>query len=322
MRHVRKLLAAAAILLGSGMAASADDASCTVRIIVSGPAGGTPDIIARLAADQLSAGLGRPVIIENRPGGRASITSVQAVKAAEPSGCTLLAANASLFSIGPWAYKKAPFDPANDFTPVIVTATSPNVLVVNSQVPARTLAELAALIKANPNKYNYGSGGVGTPMHLYGTLLKGHAGGEATHIPFRGSAASVIGLMANEIQYLFEQIPAIISHVEPGTLRALAVAGPTRSSALPDVPTLTEAGIQGEAVSWFGLVAPRGTPPAVIEKYSELIRAGIKQKEVAEKLKRLGADTVGTTPAETEAFMQRQLKAWEPLVKAADVIIE
>ena len=189
----------------AGGANAQDIPNCSVRIVVSGPPGGTPDLIARLGAEKISAGIGRPVVVENRAGGLGAITSIEAVKASEPNGCTLFAANASLFSIMPTLYKKPPFDAANDFIPVSVVAKSPNVLVVNAKFPATNWQEMIALIRANPGKYFLGSGGIGTPMHLYGELLKAQFRLEYTHVPYRGSAAAILGLLADQVQFVFEQ---------------------------------------------------------------------------------------------------------------------
>jgi tripartite-type tricarboxylate transporter receptor subunit TctC len=324
MRMIGGLVLAGVIVVAMVGATSAQELpNCTVKIIVSGPPGGTPDLIARLGAEKISAGIGRPVVVENRAGGLGAITSIEAVKASEPNGCTLFAANASLFSIMPTIYKKPPFDAANDFIPVSVVAKSPNVLVTNSQFPAKNWTEMIALLKANPGKYFLGSGGIGTPMHLYGQMLKAQFGLEFTHVPYRGSAAAILGLLADQVQFVFEQIPSFLSHVQVGTLRAIAVAGETRSVLLPDVPTLAELGIQdADAASWFGLVAPRGTPRKIIEIYANHLREGVKDPTVVERLKVVGAETVGTTPDEMAAYMASQLRKWAPLVKASGVIVE
>jgi tripartite-type tricarboxylate transporter receptor subunit TctC len=324
MRMIGGLVLAGVIVVAMVGATSAQELpNCTVKIVVSGPPGGTPDLIARLGAEKISAGIGRPVVVENRAGGLGAITSIEAVKASEPNGCTLFAANASLFSIMPTIYKKPPFDAANDFIPVSVVAKSPNVLVTNSQFPAKNWTEMIALLKANPGKYFLGSGGIGTPMHLYGQMLKAQFGLEFTHVPYRGSAAAILGLLADQVQFVFEQIPSFLSHVQVGTLRAIAVAGETRSVLLPDVPTLAELGIQdADAASWFGLVAPRGTPRKIIEIYANHLREGVKDPTVVERLKVVGAETVGTTPDEMAAYMASQLRKWAPLVKASGVIVE
>ena len=297
--------------------------NCSVKIVVSGPAGGTPDLIARLGAEKLSAGLGRPVIVENRPGGLAAITSVEAVKAAEPNGCTLMAANASLFSISPTLYKKPPFDAANDFVPVSVVATSPNVLVINEKVPAKNWTEFLALLKGNPGKYLLGSGGVGTPMHLYGSMLNTKFDLNLTHVPYRGSAPVVIGLLAEQVHFVFEQIPSFLPHVQAGSLRAIGVAGDTTSDLLPGVPTFNQLNVDGlDAVAWFGLVAPRGTPKRVTDAYAKILIEGVRDPKVIERMKVVGAQTVGTTTDEMAAFLQSQVKKWAPLVKASGVSVD
>ena len=317
------VLAGAIAVVVVGVTNAQELPNCSVKIVVSGPPGGTPDLIARLGAEKISAGIGRPVVVENRAGGLGAITSIDAVKAAEPNGCTLFAANASLFSIMPTLYKKPPFDAANDFIPVSVVARSPNVLVINAKLPATNWQEMIALLKANPGKYLLGSGGIGTPMHLYGQLLKAQFGLEYTHVPYRGSAPAILGLLADQVQFVFEQIPSFLSHAQVGTLRAIAVASDTRSALLPDVPTLTELGIKdADAASWFGLVAPRGTPSRTIEIYAKHLREGVRDPLVIERLKIIGAESVGTTPDEMVIYMASQLRKWTPLVKASGIVVE
>jgi tripartite-type tricarboxylate transporter receptor subunit TctC len=317
------VLAGAIAVVVVGVTNAQELPNCSVKIVVSGPPGGTPDLIARLGAEKISAGIGRPVVVENRAGGLGAITSIDAVKAAEPNGCTLFAANASLFSIMPTLYKKPPFDAANDFIPVSVVARSPNVLVINAKFPATNWQEMIALLKANPGKYLLGSGGIGTPMHLYGQLLKAQFGLEYTHVPYRGSAPAILGLLADQVQFVFEQIPSFLSHAQVGTLRAIAVASDTRSALLPDVPTLTELGIKdADAASWFGLVAPRGTPSRTIEIYAKHLREGVRDPLVIERLKIIGAESVGTTPDEMVIYMASQLRKWTPLVKASGIVVE
>ncbi len=300
-----------------------DAPDCTIKIVVSGPAGGTPDLIARLGADKLKSSLNRNTFVENRAGGRAAVSSITAVRSSPPDGCTLLAANASIFSIGPHLYKVAPYDPIKDFSPIAVLATSPNVLVINPSVPAKSLKEFVALLKSQPNKYNFGSGGVGTPMHIYGALISSRFDVVFTHVPYRGSAAVVTDLLSGQVQFVFEQIPTFLSHVQAGTLRALAVASATRSPMLPGVPTFKEEGIEGaDAVSWFGMVAPRGTPDAIINLYAKALREGMRDPQVMAKLSATGAETSGMTPAEMIPYMESQKAKWAPLVAAAGVQVE
>lgn len=280
-------------------------------------------MIARLGADKLKSALNRNTIVENRAGGRAAVSSITAVRSSAPDGCTLLAANASIFSIGPHLYKTAPYDPVNDFSPIAVLATSPNVLVVNPAVPAKSLKELVALLKSQPDKYNFGSGGVGTPMHIYGAIISSRFDVQLTHVPYRGSAPVIADLLSGQVQFVFEQIPTFLAHVQAGTLRALAVAAPARSPLLPDVPTFKEEGIEGaDAVSWFGMVAPRGTPDAIINLYAKSLRDGMRDPEVAAKLAAVGAEISAMTPAEMIPYMEGQKAKWAPLVRASGVAIE
>ncbi len=300
-----------------------DAPDCTIKIIVSGPAGGTPDLIARLGADKLKSSLNRNTFVENRAGGRAAVSSITAVRSAPPDGCTLLAANASIFSIGPHLFKVAPYDPVQDFSPIAVLATSPNVLVINPAVPAKNLKEFVALLKSQPNKFNFGSGGVGTPMHIYGALISSRFDVVFTHVPYRGSAPVVTDLLSGQVQFVFEQIPTFLSHVQAGTLRALAVASASRSPLLPDVPTFREEGIEGaDAVSWFGVVAPRGTPDGIINLYAKALRDGMRDPQVAAKLSAVGAEISGMTPAEMIPYMENQKAKWAPLVAASGVQVE
>ena len=194
----------AVCLLGPASAHALDIPNCTIKVLVSGPAGGTPDLIARLGAEKLAAALNRSVVIENQSGGAAAIMSINAVKAAKPDGCTLLAANASIFSISPSLYTKPQYDPA-DFTPVTVTAASPNVLIVNPKVPAKNFAEFIRLAKVEQDKLNFGSGGLGTPMHLYGAMLAQQFAFKLNHVPYRGSAPVVSDLIAGQVHFTFEQ---------------------------------------------------------------------------------------------------------------------
>lgn len=313
----------AAFLIGAPSGAYAlDIPTCTIRIIVSGPAGGTPDLIARLGAAKLASGLGRTVVVENQSGGAAAVTSINTVKNAQPNGCTLMAANASIFSISPTLYSKPLFDPA-DFLPISVNAISPNVLIVNPKLPVKNLAELIALVKSEPDKINFGSGGLGTPMHLYGAMLASRFGFKLNHVPYRGSAQVVADLISNQVQFTFEQFPTFIAQVETGNVRPLAVAGAARSAVMPGLPTLIEEGVTGaDAVSWFGLVAPRGTPKDFRDAYAQVLNEGMRDPEVTARLKLLGAEAMDATPDKMQAWMDSQLAKWSPLVKTSGVVID
>jgi tripartite-type tricarboxylate transporter receptor subunit TctC len=303
-------------------ASAVEAPNCTIKVVVTGPAGGTPDLIARIGAEKLRIGIDRNVVVENKVGGLGAAPSIVEVRNAPADGCTLLAANASIFSIAPSLYKTPPYDP-KDFTPVSLLAISPNVLVINASVPAKTLDEFVALLRKDSGKLNFGSGGVGTPMHLYGALLQTKFGLVFPHVPYRGSAPVMTDLISNQVQFVFEQIPSFIAHQKSGAVRALAVANATRSPLLPDVPTFAELGVSGaDAVSWFGLVAPSRTPPEIIELYSKALRDGMKDPQVRDRLAQVGAEAAGTTPAETAAYLEGQRQKWVPLVAASGVKVD
>jgi tripartite-type tricarboxylate transporter receptor subunit TctC len=310
-------------VLASPIPANAVEApNCTIKVVVTGPAGGTPDLIARVGAEKLRVGIDRNVVVENKVGGLGAAPSIVEVRNAAADGCTLLAANASIFSIAPSLYKTPPYDP-KDFVPISLLAISPNVLLVNASVPAKTLDEFVALVRKDSGKLNFGSGGVGTPMHLYGALLQTKFGLVFPHVPYRGSAPVMTDLISNQVQFVFEQIPSFIAHQKSGAVRALAVANATRSPLLPDVPTFAELGVSGaDAVSWFGLVAPSRTPPEIIELYSKALRDGMKDPQVRDRLAQVGAEAVGTTPAETAAYLEGQREKWIPLVAASGVKVD
>jgi tripartite-type tricarboxylate transporter receptor subunit TctC len=310
-------------VLASPIPANAVEApNCTIKVVVTGPAGGTPDLIARVGAEKLRVGIDRNVVVENKVGGLGAAPSIVEVRNAAADGCTLLAANASIFSIAPSLYKTPPYDP-KDFVPISLLAISPNVLLVNASVPAKTLDEFVALVRKDSGKLNFGSGGVGTPMHLYGALLQTKFGLVFPHVPYRGSAPVMTDLISNQVQFVFEQIPSFIAHQKSGAVRALAVANATRSPLLPDVPTFAELGVSGaDAVSWFGLVAPSRTPPEIIELYSKALRDGMKDPQVRDRLAQVGAEAVGATPAETAAYLEGQREKWIPLVAASGVKVD
>ena len=322
LQWIKVVIALIGVVAGVAPARS-QDVPGPIRIIVTGPAGGTPDIIARTTGDRMSAVLGVPVVIENRTGGLGATSIAQQTASAEPDGRTLLQVNTSLFSIGPAIYRKAPFDVHTDFVPISVMATSPNVLVVNANVSATDAKELVTLLRQNPDKLNFGSGGIGTPMHLYGEVLKNQFSLKFTHVPYRGSAPAIVDLLSGQVHILVDQIPSILPHIQSGKLRAIAVANPTRIATLPNVPTFAEAGIDGtDAISWFGLVAPRGTPKAVAERLSAAVQTALKDPAVIAKLQALGASAEGTSSEDMTRHIERQLGAWKPLVAVSGVVID
>jgi tripartite-type tricarboxylate transporter receptor subunit TctC len=300
--------------------ASAQEAwpSRPVRIIVPFPAGGVADLLPRLVGHKLSEKWGQPVIVENKAGAAGNIGMGEGARAA-PDGYTLVLAPTGNLTVNPYLFK-LPFDTAKDFAPITVLATSPNVLVVHPSVPAKTFAELIAYAKANPGKLNFASPGAGSGAHLAGELLNLDAGIQAQHVPYKGLAPAVTDLLGGQVQMMFAGISTVIQHVKNGKLVALAIASPSRSPQLPDVPTVAESGIPGfDVTSWYGLVARAGTPPAVIEKIQRDAAEALRDPGVREKLAGLGLEPMGNTPAEFGAMIAAESLKWGDIVRKAHI---
>jgi len=296
-----------------------------VRIVVPFPAGGAADLVPRSVADKLSAQWGQPVIVDNRPGAAGNIGADQVFKS-EPDGYTLLSAPPPPLVINRLLYPSLPYD-ATQFVPVSVIAAIPNVLLVNPKVGARSVAELIAIAKANPGKLNYASQGSGTTSHLTAELFKSMAGGaegplRITHVPYKGSAPALADLVGGQVDMMCDNLGVSLPQVKAGKLAALAVASPRRSPALPDVPTLAETLPGFEAVTWFGIVAPPKTSPAIAEKVSAGVREALKGADVRKRLQDLSAEPMGLTPAETAAFMKQESERWDRVIRSAGVKLE
>ena len=283
MRNRSKLsavLLCAALGLGAGGPALAQDyPTKPVRLVVPNPPGGTTDILSRLVAEELTKTWPHPVVVEYKSGG-AGYSGADFAAKSDPDGYTIIMQPAS-HATGPSIYKDLPYDPIADFAPVTLVASVPNVLIVNPDVPANSVEELIALAKSKPGELNFGSGGVGAITHLSGELFKQSTGVEMVHIPYAGSAPAITDLLGGQIEMMFENLPGAMGHIQAGRLRPLAVTSPERAVALPDVPTVAEAGVPGyEAVSWFGILAPAGTPEEIIDKLNTDIVAVIKKPEI------------------------------------------
>ena len=294
-----------------------------IRIVVPFPAGGTTDILARAVAAKLTETTGQPAVVDNRPGAGGNIGAELVAKSA-PDGYTFLMGTGGTHAINPGLYAKMPYDHVKDFAPVILVAGVPNVLVVNPALPVNSVQELIAYIKANPGKVNFASSGSGTSIHLSGELFKTMTGLQLTHVPYKGSAPALQDLVGGQVQIMFDNLPSSLALIKGGKLKALAVTSAERSSALPDVPTVAEAGLPGfEASSWFGLLAPAGTPKEAIAKINGEVAKWLATPEAKEKLASQGAIAAsGLTPEDFQKHIASETTKWAKVVKESGAKVD
>lgn len=293
-----------------------------VRMVVPFPPGGTTDILARAVGQKLSEAWGSQVIIDNRPGAGGNIGTDIVAKAA-PDGYTLLMATVGTHAINGSLYAKLPFDPVKDFAPVTLVASVPNVLVVHPSLPATSVKELIALAKSKPGELTFASSGNGTSIHLAGELFKTMTGTKMLHIPYKGSAPAITDLLGGQTNMMFDNLPSAMPHIKSGKLRALAVTSAHRSAALPDVPTIAESGIPGyEASSWFGVVAPAGTPKEIVAKINADIVRGLSAPDLKDRLSGQGAEPVGNTPEQFAAYIKTETAKWAKVVKESGAKVD
>jgi tripartite-type tricarboxylate transporter receptor subunit TctC len=321
MRLIYALFAALTALLGShdGFAQSVYPDKA-IRILVGFPPGGPPDIAARLLADKFAEAWGKPVLVENATGAGGNVAVDRAAKAV-PDGYTLVMASSAI-TINPSLYEKLPFDPVKDLAPISVVVLTPSVLVVHSDVSAKTVQELVALARAQPGKLTYGHAGVGTPSHLSAELFKSVAGVNIQPVPYRGIPPLLPDLLAGRITMTLPNMSVVLSLVREGKLRALMTMGAARSAALPDVPTLAEAGFTGfDTTVWFGLMAPAATPQPTIDKlYRETARV-LSHDDVRKHLLDLGMEIVANTPSEFAAMIKSEIPQWAKLIRDAGISV-
>ena len=302
-------------------AAAAQDAypTRTVRYIAPFPAGGTSDVLSRIIAQKLTEALGRQVIVENRPGAGSNIGH-EVVAKSPPDGYTLLMSSNTALVANPYLYKRLAFDPLNDFSPVSLVGRSGPVLVVHPSVPAHSLKELIALAKAQPGKLNFGSGGRGTPAHMGGEILKAAAGINIVHVPYKGGILAVTDLVAGHVDMVFADMVPATPQIKAGRLRPLAVATENRSPSFPDLPTMTEAGMKERIPeTWWAMVAPKGVPPAIIQRLNGEIARIMQQPDVRERYAGLGVFTVHTTPERVLELVRTEQPQIAKVLKAAGV---
>ena len=320
-RRTALQLAALALASVAGAAHAQAWPSKPVSLVVPFPAGGTTDVLARALAERLSPAIGQPVIVENKPGAGATIGADYVAKA-KADGHTLLI-GAVHHTIASSVYKKLPYDFQKGFEPVTVIAMVPNMLVVNARTPAKNVNELVALIKAKPAEASYGSNGNGTAQHLIGTQFQQQTGTRLQHIPYKGSGPLATDLLGGQILMSFDTITPVLPHIKAGKLRPLAVTTAKRSPALPDVPTLQEAGLKDFDIgTWFGVLAPVGTPKPVLDRLSAEATKIIQSPDFRKRMDDIGAQPVGNSPAEMAAQIRSETDKFSVLVKAGNVTVE
>ena len=322
MLQRRSLLAASAAALLAPQIAEAQGnwPDRPIRIVVPYPPGAFNDSLGRLVADRMQAALGQPGVVENRSGAGGSVGSLMVVQS-PPDGHTILVCNNANLIFNTFIYPNLGYSPSRDLAPLGVCARLANVFVVNPDVmPVTSMAEVIARAKARPGALNYASSGGGSSPHLAAELLKARTGIDIVHVPYRGSAPAVADLLGGSVGMMFDNIPNVLGHIRSGTMRALAVTGTERDLALPDVPTMLEAGVPDYSMYvWFGFAAPAATPEPTIARLAETIRATIATPTIAERIRQLGAEPWTQTPAQMKALMQRESEVWGPVIRGAGI---
>jgi tripartite-type tricarboxylate transporter receptor subunit TctC len=332
MRKPHALIAGAAAtsviaiwaLAGLPVQAADDYPSRPVQMIIPFAAGGPTDIVGRIMGAKMSEVLGRQFVVEDRVGAGGNI-GAEAVAKATPDGYTILMATVSTNAINPGLYKHMPYDAINGFTPVARVGVTPTLLLVNPSIPTTDVKSLIALLKANPGKYNYGSSGLGSILHLCGEEFKAAAGGlEITHVPYKGSAPMDTDLMGGQIAMAFDATPTALPLAQSGKLRALGAGMAERLAALPDLPTMQEQGLKGyECYTWNAFLAPAGTPKAAVDKLNAAVNKSLADPAVSSALEKAGIHpTPGSTPETTAAFVKAELAKWAPIIKASGAQID
>jgi tripartite-type tricarboxylate transporter receptor subunit TctC len=312
---------AAALAAGHLPAAAQAYPAKPIHLVVGYAAGGSTDSVARLLGQKLAEELGQPVVVENKPGAGATIASDYVAKSA-PDGYTLFMSTIAN-TINTTLYKRLSFDFERDFAPVSLVATVPNVLVVNPDVPAKTVKEFIALAKSKPGEINFGSSGSGSSVHLSGELFNMVAGVKLTHVPYKGSAPAAVDLMSGQIQAMFDNLSTALPFIKAGKLRALAVTSAERSPAAPDIPTMAEAGLpECEVLSWFALVAPAKTPKDIVDRLNAATVKALADPAVKQQFAALGADPVSSTPAVLADLIKSETAKWAKVVKASGASVD
>ena len=316
---IKPLLIVAALALTATVQLAAAQASTPfpekpLRIVVTFTTGGAPDTLARILSEKLTAAWGQTVIVDNKPGAGGN-TGADFVAKAPGDGYTIVVGTVGTHSINPALYSKMPYDAVKDFTPITLLATTPNMLVVHNDVPAKNLKDFIALGKKE-GKMTFASSGSGTSIHVSGELFKTMTGIDMVHIPYKGRATAIPDVLGGRVTMMFDNMPSSLQLVREGKLRALGVTSSTRSPAAPEIPTIAESGLPGfDAVSWFALFAPANTPKPIIDKWQTEVRRILKLPDVAKRLADAGLDVVGGTPEELAAYQRSEITKWAKVVK-------
>jgi tripartite-type tricarboxylate transporter receptor subunit TctC len=314
------LAAAAGVVPGAAVAQSAFPTR-PITLVVPFAAGGSTDVVARIVAQKMSEHLGQQIVVENVAGAGGS-TGAARVARAESDGYTILMATVATHALNPLMLKRKPYDPVADFAPISLLAIVPNVLLVHPQVPAKTVPELIALLKADPAKYNYASSGLGTPLHLSGELFKSMAKVEMQHIAYRGSGPALNDVVAGQVPIMFDNLPSASEFIKAGTLRGIAVTTKERAPSFPDMPTIAETLPGYETYTWNALFAPAKTPAAIVDRINAEARKAVADPAVQERLKEFSAIVVGSTPDALAEHVKAEIAKWTPVVKDAGVEME
>ncbi len=313
LRRSALTLLAGTLALSLGTSASAQTyPNKPIRLVVTFPSGGAPDILARLFSEK--AQLGQPVVVDNKPGAGGNIGADFVAKSAG-DGYTLVLGTVGTHSINGSLYEKMPYDMVKNFSPVSLIASAPNLLVVNNNVPVKTVPEFVAYLKANPDKLSFGSPGVGTSVHVSGELFKSMTGTKMTHVPYKGRQFAIPDLVGGSIQLMFDNMPSALPMAREGKIRAIAVTTAKRSSAAPEIPTIAESIPGFEATTWFAMFAPAGTPKPVVDRLNAEVLRVFRLPEVAERLKTLGLEAVLSSPEELAAYQASEIVKWTKVVR-------
>ena len=321
MRMLGAVLTGLSVLLSPTFAAAQDFPTKPIRLIVPFPPGGPNDIIARVIGQRMSELAKQPVVIDNR-GGQGGVLGTDAVAKAVPDGYTIAISSAGALAISP-GMEKVAYDTLKDLAPVTLVATVPEMLVVANNVPAHDMTELIALAKAQPGKLNFASSGPGSLPHLAGELLKLTAGIDLVHVPYRGAAPAVNDLLGQQVQMAFLDLPVLLPQIRAGALRGIAIGSPQRAPTAMEVPTTAEVGMPDLRVeNWYGMVAPAGTPPAIIAALNRIATEAMRDPAVKEKLASQGAELIGDTPEHFRRFIETEIAKWAKVINDAGVATE